>query len=390
MAYAHILAVIKGITWDNLSASTRLAEQACRFAERIVLLCGDARTKSSLERNMSFAQVLVADEVPDDILNARGIRTKLELEPGDTLDGDQFRAWLRSSSSSSRGAPMEVPPDICSKSLVSCMPVRHLSIVVNYCSNEAPFIDALLSECLKASDDVVVSYANKLYDGSPENTSHIRDLAARFPAVQFVQYSIDLGVDLSKQLGVRHRPTAYWHNLARWTGVGARRRRDWTLLLDADEVPEGARLRQWWEAASRQLQPDCAYKMANYWYFKQPWFRATTLEDSVLLIHDAHLNKHNVFGDFERDHTIRNSGVRLARETRGLDGRPMFHHYSWCRSRDGLRHKLRNWAHRDDIFKDADVDALIDAIYKDDSVNDIVHRYQYQTVKNQFDIQMTK
>jgi hypothetical protein len=380
MAYAHVLAVVRGITRDNLAIGTRLAEQACRFAERIVLLCSDARTKASLERNMSFAQVLVADEVPEDIVHARGIRAKLELEPGDTLDGDKFRTWLRSS----RNTPM--PPDVCSKPLVSTSSSssRKLSIVINYCSLESPFIGAMLSECLKATDDVVVSRANRLYDGTPENQAHFDELRRRFPTVQFVQYVVDPELDLSKQTGVRHRPTAYWHNLARWTGIRAKRHRDWTLLLDADEIPEGLRLRQWWDAAT--LNADCAYKMANYWYFKRPWFRATTIEDSVLLIHDAHLSRYNVFGDLERDHTIRHSGARLLRETMGTDGRPVFHHFSWCRSRASLGHKLRTWAHRDDVFKGVDVDRLLETIFQDDGVNDIVHRYRYETVENQFDI----
>jgi hypothetical protein len=381
MAYAHILTVVKGITWDTLLSGTRLAEQACRFAERIVLLCSDARTQASLQRHMSFAQVLVADEVPEDVLHARGIRAKLELEPGDALDGEAFRTWLRQRSASSSGTP---PTSVCSKPLTPVHEPKRLSVVINYCSNEAPFVDALLSECLKATDDVVVSHADKLYDGSPEDQAHFDDLRRRYPAVRFAQYAVDVGLDLSRQPGVRHRPTAYWHNLARRTGIRAKRYRDWTLLLDADEIPEGARLREWWDASAPQA--NTAYKMANHWYFKSPRFRATTLEDSVLLLHESRLSMETVFGDFERDHTIRSSGARLVRNTRGLDGRPLFHHYSWCRSRAGLAHKLRNWAHRDDVFKGADVDELLDAIFKDDAVNDIVHRYQYQTVQNQFGI----
>lgn len=203
-----------------------------------------------------------------------------------------------------------------------------LSIVISYCSNEECFLDAILSQCTKASDDVVVSYGSHLYDGTPEDVQKVRHYALKYPMVKFIQY--DVGPEHYDGLGVKNRPTAYWHNVARWTGVCALRHNDWVLLLDADEIPDGDNLKRWWGVVEKSslLNMNTTYKMANYWYFKKPTNRSEVLEDSVLLIHSKYLSKYNVFGDMERDHLIHQSGTKLVRQTKGASGEVMFHHYS--------------------------------------------------------------
>lgn len=53
-----------------------------------------------------------------------------------------------------------------------------------------------------------------------------------------------------------------------------------------------------------------------------------------------------------------------------------------------MTHKLKHWGHADDRFKNVDVEQIVDDIFKDDNVNDIVHRYQYRMVENIFGIQV--
>lgn len=262
------------------------------------------------------------------------------------------------------------------------------SVIVNYCSNESAFIRPLLDQCGLFSSDIVVSYGSRLYDGTPEDASHIDGLRASYPSVQFVEYPVDTSIDLHKQRGVRTRPTAYWHNLARWTAVQALKGRGWVFVIDADEVPEGRLVKEWLDRRLLYLRPSDCYKVATHWYFKSPIFRSTTLEDSILLIHCSHLTESNVFGDYERDHLIPASGCTLRRNTRGLNGAVMWHHYSWVRSRPQLVHKVRNWAHANDVFKGADAEAIAAQVFKSDEPNDIVHGYTYARVPNQFGIDL--
>jgi len=261
------------------------------------------------------------------------------------------------------------------------------SVIINFCSNESMFIDALLTEAQKFSNDIVVSYGSKLYNGQDEDPAIISRLKEDYPAVQFVCYEVDKSLDMTKQRGVVRRPTAYWHNLARYTAVQHLKHNDgWVFVLDADEIPEGEKVKEWFEDRGDVLNQGHCYKLANYWYFKYPIFQSKTFEDSVLLIHKKHLTEENIFGDFERDFLIQNSGTKLQRPIMGLDNKPMWHHFSFVRTKEGIKRKLLSWGHADDIFKGINVDEIIGYMYKDDQPNDFVHRYEYNRVPNKFNI----
>lgn len=263
-----------------------------------------------------------------------------------------------------------------------------VSVIIGYSSNEKGSIHAVLSQALLFSDDVVVSYASRLLDGSLEDTQHIQSLKAKYPQVRFVEYVIDFSLNMSKQLGVHIRPTAFWHNLARWTAVQNLKNKEWVFVLDSDEVADGKGVKKWLRKALPQLvEADC-YKMANYWYFKKPIFRATTQESSVLLVHHKQITKANVFGDAERDHIVDASKCTLHDLMADFDGTVLWHHFSWVRSKSGMKHKLRYWAHANDKFQNVDVEQMVDAVFNDNNVNDFVHKYNYITVNNTFGIQV--
>jgi hypothetical protein len=233
-----------------------------------------------------------------------------------------------------------------------------------------------------------VSYGSHLYDGTPEDTDHIDKLRFTYPTVTFVEYNVNPNLSPSEMKGITHRPSAYWHNVARLTAVNALKDRNrWVFVLDADEIPEGDHVRKWLVVMHNMVgafaQNEC-YKLATYWYFKDPTNQAMTLEDSILLIHASHLTENNIMGDFERDHLIAASKTLLKRQVRGLEGKVLFHHFSWCRPRVALEHKIRHWGHNHEY----DADTVIREIYKNDDVNDIIHRYKYTKVPNEFNLKM--
>lgn len=258
------------------------------------------------------------------------------------------------------------------------------SVIINYCSNERAFINALLTECLKFSNDIVVSYGSHLYDGTPEDETHISELKEKYNSIQFVRYDVDVSLDLYKQKGVYKRPTAYWHNLARWTGVQELKNKEWVFVIDADEIPEGDLVKQWLQVA--ELRKTECYKIATFWYFKHPTNQASVLEDSILLIHADYLTEDTLFGDFERDFTISKSKCLLKRLTKGVSNAILWHHYSWVRPKKELTHKIKNWGHSNDMFRNIDADKLVDYIFRDDNVNDVVHGYDYISVINKFNL----
>jgi hypothetical protein len=260
-----------------------------------------------------------------------------------------------------------------------------IGVVINYCSNESKFIEANIRECLKFSNDIVVSYGDKLYNGEVEDPHHFEELQRKFPQVKFIQYKVEIDLPIDKRRGVYLRPTAYWHNLARSTGVMALDpKTQWVFLIDADEIPEGEKVLQWLQT-KRVSQFEC-YKIATYWYFKLPIYQAKEYEDSILLIPKNVLIDNNIFGDMERDYTIAASGLKLVRMNLGLDDKPMWHHYSFVRSPEGIAKKLSSWGHRDDVFNGKNINDIVEYIFKDENHNDVVHGYTYNTVQKQFDI----
>ena len=263
-----------------------------------------------------------------------------------------------------------------------------ISIIINYSSNERAFIDPVLSEALKFSNDIVVSFGSHLLDGTLEDKLHIQHLRSKYPTVSFVEYEVDLSLDLSQQSGVQTRPTAYWHNLARWTAVQNLRCKQWVFVIDTDEIPDGRLVKKWLRTAVPYLVDTECYRISNFWYFKKPIYQATTHEDSVVLIHYRYLTKTNLFGDWERDHLVATSECTLHKFTKNIDGSVFWHHYSWVRSKAGLEHKLKHWAHADDMFNNVNATELVATIFQDDNVNDFVHHYEYTIVNNTFSIQI--
>ena len=68
-------------------------------------------------------------------------------------------------------------------------------------------------------------------------------------------------------------------------------------------------------------------------------------------------------------------------KTEGADGNPMFHHYSWVRTREEMLKKVKSWAHH----KDRDWTSLVEKEFerKFNSQTDtcFVHNYKYVEVE---------
>lgn len=282
-----------------------------------------------------------------------------------------------------------------SRQLCSNKMLRHvprltclLSVIINYSSNERAYIHPVLSECSQFADEVIVSYGSHLLDGTAEDKGHILNLQSTYPTVKFVEYHVNLSVDMYSKPGVVARPTAYWHNLARWTAIQNIMCKNWVFVIDTDEIPDGKLVRPWSQVALPHLEHSDCFKFANFWYFKEAIYQATTLEDSPLLIHYTHLTKSNVFGDLERGQPVAASGCNMHAAVTGFDGSVLWHHFSWVRSRAGLEHKLKHWAHADDMFHNVNASELVAMIFRDENVNDVVHHYKYVVVNNTFNIQL--
>ena len=241
-----------------------------------------------------------------------------------------------------------------------------LATIVNFCTNEARFIDRCLAEAQKFSSQIIVPVCDHFFDGQAEDMQLLQEIIARHPEVQFVGFAFETSP----------RPPWYWPSLARVVGL---RHLDTdiesVLFLDADEIVDGIAMHQW--LSQGQYRHCSALSLANYWYFRESHFQADVLEDSAILIQRSEISEEAIMDPMERISIYEQAQGPKQRFCKGHQGQVMVHHYSWVRSKAEMLRKVQAWSHRED----RDWIALVEAEFEQDfSGTDFVHGYHFKTV----------
>lgn len=245
-----------------------------------------------------------------------------------------------------------------------------IGTIINFCSLDDRFIGPCIRAVAPLSVQVVVPWADHLFDNTPEDVERVRRAAKENSAAQFVPFEYHHSI--TEMLRPR-----FWHNYARWVGLSRLAEDcDWVLFLDADEIVETDRFRAFLETGAFE-SCDHLY-FANYWYFREPRFRARQVEDSPALIRRSVITVNRIFHEHERATFRRLPNGR--RRVPGLDGRPMFHHYSWVMDKARMLQKVRTWGHSLDT--DRDWTQLVEEEFsRPFSGRDFVHGYHFDVVE---------
>ena len=262
-----------------------------------------------------------------------------------------------------------------------------VAIVISTSSSEVRFLRAQLNECCKFAAFVAVTFGTLRFDGvTPENTEQIEEIAREWPHVCFLRYEVVSPDKYDNPL--TSRPGAFWHNISRI--VGARvinKHLDWIMFLDGDEIPDGDAFGKWKTKMLRSNPPpNKGYAFANYWYFREPIYRAITVEQSVMLLptklfSTPHYMWQILMNDSERQGLF--GYLDLEQYAVSLDGVPMIHHYSWVRSKEHALAKVASWGHKDDKPWAQLIEQTWDRPF---DWTDFVHGYEYEEVENRFDV----
>lgn len=253
-----------------------------------------------------------------------------------------------------------------------------LVTLVSYCSNEREYIRRVLDAAVFASEDVIVAFGNRLYDGSRENIDEISALAIEYPKVHFSMYDVP-----DDMLGT----PIMLHNRARQCAMeSAKKLRPdddfWVLMLDADEIPRrhGVDLQQWKQESLAMLDKRNGYKLTCFWYFLVPNLVSQGLQDSMTLVHSSTMTEKSMNSPRERDgicYEIIFAGGEIVRHVYGLNGEPMFDHFAWVRGgRDGLLRKVTNWGHSGDKDWNCLITTAFDCIDRGEfPTHDFIHAW---------------
>lgn len=208
-----------------------------------------------------------------------------------------------------------------------------VSVVINFATSEAPFLGPCLQGVAPFAEEVIVSVCDHFFDGLPEDRELLEAIYRAHPHVHFVQYPF------SEKNFYGGHSAYFWHNIGRMIGVHFAKA-DYVLFLDADEIVEGERLKKW---LSTLRETRAAY-LAGYWYIGEATFRSEVIERTSLLVEREAIRYDALMHAQER------AGTYHFVEGKKLDWvgeeAPMVHHYSWVRSREGLRRKVESWGHR--------------------------------------------
>jgi hypothetical protein len=259
-----------------------------------------------------------------------------------------------------------------------------IGAVVNYCTNEYPFLRACLGQLSAFCSRVVVPVCDRFFDGTPEDAPLLeRSEKESAGLAGFLHWTWDP----DEQTGDAGR--MYWEGKARWLGIQALDGCDFVLLLDVDEVVDGRRFVEWLEGfrttaelpgGRREItwRDVDAFRFLSYWYFRDAAYRARTREWAGLLVRRSRLARETVISPHARNSLFAMTPGLRADAVRGLDTAPLVHHYSWVRTRDQMLKKVRSWGHA----RDRNWEALVEEEFsRPFNGTDFVHGYKFTSVE---------
>lgn len=258
-----------------------------------------------------------------------------------------------------------------------------VATVINFCTNEARFLRACIEQCRIFSKQILIPVCNHFHDGTMENRALLEQIYRAFPDCRFIEYPF-VPMEISSRVFRKISPAHFWHSASRAIACQFLHEEiDRVLFLDADEVPEGKKFLAWLKE-SDYIQ-HTVLKLANYWYFREPTYRADELEDSIVLAHKGSLDLSILLHEEERGAIYDLLPHPKRRKVVGSDRRPMFHHFSWVRTKEEMLRKTEKWGHRND----RDWKSLIEAEFASPfSGKDFIHGYSYQECAPPFEISL--
>lgn len=237
-----------------------------------------------------------------------------------------------------------------------------VSTIIQYSSQDAPFIGKCILECKKFSRETAVITFDRQFDGQPEPTYYHHN-----PEVKIYRYELpEQGIDAWQAHSIARNINHVSNNC------------DYVLLLDADEIPDGNSFSQFINSIGSKSK---TYKMANFVYYKDPTYRAIAIQDSIMLVDRR--TPYNPFCNLERDRD-RFVDKDTIRQMTHKD-RVMFHHYSWAKPRKTIEQKIKTWGHKND--RDWNEILRTWDNFNENSI-DPVWGYEYVKVDNTFNIKL--
>ena len=240
-----------------------------------------------------------------------------------------------------------------------------ISTIINYCTNEYPFISHSIKQALKFSEKVIVPVCTSFFSGEPENKDLLLQTYNENPLATFIEF------DYEKSFENKKVSPHFWINMSRWIGTQYINS-DYIFYLDADEILDAKKFNKWREKNNISSYDSITFE--SYWYFRDASYRAHTTEYAGTLIKRTKIKPSIIFSDSDR-HAM-NIGNHLSK-IKCNHNTPMMHHLSWVRTKEQMIRKVKSWGHKNDRTWEP----LIEKEFENEfSGVDFVHGYKFETV----------
>ncbi|MCB1109020.1 MAG: hypothetical protein KDK44_05120 [Chlamydiia bacterium] len=249
--------------------------------------------------------------------------------------------------------------------------MKHPSIasVISFCSLDERFLPHAIEAVRPFSDQIIIALCDHRFDGTPENNQRYFDVVTGCTLVQYTYtpnrlYGTDSFIH-PNTLHYRH----HWHNTSRLVGhYFVDPQVEWVLFLDADEIIDTERFTEMaWEKD--------AYRLASYWYFREPSLQALTWHDSALLVRQKYVKPDILLHPKERSGMAKMLNAHTM--ALGSDQKPLVHHYSWVRTKAEMLKKASCWGHGPEDNWETLIEVEMAQPF---SGTDFIYGYDYQTV----------
>jgi hypothetical protein len=235
------------------------------------------------------------------------------------------------------------------------------------------------------STQIVIPVCSHFFNGEPENRALLNQSYREHPDVQFVEFAYG-----QEPYGIYCPLTSadedwahYWHSTARYVGFQFVKECEGVLFLDVDEIVDGKRFIKWLEKFN--VEDFNALRLESYFYFREPCYRAKEkFPLNVLLVKKEAIDSPEMILDvLERKGLFDQIRGPKGSHLRGLDEKPLVHHYSWVRTPEELKQKVCTWGHR----HDKEWLGLLEKEFAEPFVGtDRIHGFEYETVDPMHDV----
>lgn len=244
-----------------------------------------------------------------------------------------------------------------------------IDAVILYSTNDHRFFKSCITNLLTCGIRTHVVTYTRMWNGTPENIELQQSTNELFSDnSNYFQYLIEW---------TEGQSPSYWEGLGRYLAT-QELEGDYVLYIDIDEIVDSTQFTQFLNANIHTKYD--AVKLSNYWYFREPTYRAQQLEDSVVLCKTS-LAK-NVplqVGGRELYFNFPSTANMLGKES------PFIHHYSWVRTKDEMLNKVKNWGHSSERNWVALVEEEFSRPFNG---TDFIHGYKFIVVDNIFGISL--